>query len=104
MQAETPEGKAIAVKALSLRGLADWKQLDLFEREAKMLESLSHPGIPRYLEYFEEDTDRDKGFFLVQVGFISLVSWVLHGLSGCGQHSCCLCFCLQQAMGAGRSA
>ena len=57
----------VAVKALSLRGLADWKQLQLFEREAATLRGLSHPCIPAYLDYFEEDTQRDRGFFLVQV-------------------------------------
>jgi serine/threonine protein kinase len=57
----------VAVKALSLRGLADWKQLQLFEREAATLRGLSHPCIPAYLDYFEDDTERDRGFFLVQV-------------------------------------
>jgi serine/threonine protein kinase len=58
----------VAIKALSLRGRGfDWKQLQLFEREARALESLSHPGIPRYIDYFEVDTDEDRGFFLVQV-------------------------------------
>ncbi len=58
----------VAVKALSLRGQGfDWKQLQLFEREAKALESLGHPGIPRYIDYFEVDTADDRGFFLVQV-------------------------------------
>ena len=58
----------VAVKALNLRGQGfDWKQLQLFEREARALESLGHPGIPRYIDYFEVDTAEDKGFFLVQV-------------------------------------
>lgn len=57
----------MAIKALSLRGLKNWKQLQLFEREAATLKSLSHPNIPAYVDYFEEDTSRDKGFFLVQV-------------------------------------
>jgi len=57
----------VAVKALNLRGQGfDWKQLQLFEREAKALESLSHSGIPRYIDYFEVDTTEDRGFFLVQ--------------------------------------
>ncbi|KAK9809971.1 hypothetical protein WJX72_002794 [[Myrmecia] bisecta] len=65
-KAKEPDGKVVAVKALSLRSMSDWKQLDLFEREAKILESLTHPGIPAYLDYFEEDSERDKGFYLVQ--------------------------------------
>ena len=46
-QAVTSEGRQVAVKALSLRALRDWKQLDLFQREGKVLASLSHPGIPK---------------------------------------------------------
>lgn len=57
----------MAVKALSLRGMTDWKQLELFEREAQTLETLQHPGIPRYIDYLSEDTEKDRGFFLVQV-------------------------------------
>lgn len=34
-QATTPDGRAVAVKALSLRAMRDWKQLDLFQREAR---------------------------------------------------------------------
>ena len=66
-QAEGPAGDPVAIKALSLRGLRDWKQLQLFEREAATLRGLSHPGIPAYVDYFEEDSASDKGFFLVQV-------------------------------------
>lgn len=43
---------------------------DLFQREARTLAGLDHPSIPRYLDYFEEDTagpGGDKAFFLVQV-------------------------------------
>ena len=46
--------------------MSGWKQLDLFEREAKTLQGLSHPGIPAYVDYFETDLQQDKGFFLAQ--------------------------------------
>ncbi len=36
------------MKVLTLRGMKSWKQLDLFQREAKVLKGLRHPGIPRY--------------------------------------------------------
>ncbi len=68
MQAEAPDGRRVAVKALSLRGLRDWKQLQLFEREAATLRGLDHPCIPAYVDHFELDTADDRGFFLVQVG------------------------------------
>uniref|UniRef100_A0A061QWW9 non-specific serine/threonine protein kinase n=1 Tax=Tetraselmis sp. GSL018 TaxID=582737 RepID=A0A061QWW9_9CHLO len=60
------DGTEVAIKTLSLRGMNDWKQLQLFEREAATLRGLSHPGIPKYLEYFEEETENDIQFYLVQ--------------------------------------
>ncbi len=41
----------MALKLLSHRRVQDWKQLDLFEREARTLQHLHHPGIPRYFGY-----------------------------------------------------
>uniref|UniRef100_A0A7S0RK56 non-specific serine/threonine protein kinase n=1 Tax=Chlamydomonas leiostraca TaxID=1034604 RepID=A0A7S0RK56_9CHLO len=64
--AESSDGRTVAVKALSLRSLRDWKQLDLFQREAQILGALSHPGIPKYIDYFEEDSERDRAFYIVQ--------------------------------------
>jgi len=29
------------------------QELDLFEREARVLKSLNHPGIPAYIDYFQ---------------------------------------------------
>lgn len=63
---DTETGHLVAVKSLSLKNLRDWKQLDLFQREAQILENLSHPGIPQYIDSFEEDTASDRSFFLVQ--------------------------------------
>ncbi|CAD7697189.1 unnamed protein product [Ostreobium quekettii] len=65
-KAEGPDGTVVAVKTLSLRAMSDWKQLQLFEREANALKGLNHPGIPRYIDYFEEDTDTDRRFYIVQ--------------------------------------
>ncbi len=56
----------VAIKALSLRQLTDWKALELFEREAKILATLNHPAIPKYLNYFQTDTSSDRRFYLVQ--------------------------------------
>ncbi len=56
--------KAVAVKVLHLRDLGgDWKPFDLFERECTVLQSLDHPGIPRYLDRFASEQSGD--FFLV---------------------------------------
>lgn len=51
----------VALKALSLRQMTDWKSLDLFEREAKVLANLNHPGIPRYLDSFCVDVPSMAG-------------------------------------------
>jgi len=57
-------GKPVAVKVLHLRALGgDWKPFDLFERECRVLQSLDHPGIPRYLDQFASEQSGD--FFLV---------------------------------------
>jgi hypothetical protein len=59
-------GQGVAIKVLSLRGLRNWKQLDLFQREAQILKNLDQPGIPAYIDSFEDDTPTDRCFFLVQ--------------------------------------
>jgi serine/threonine protein kinase len=56
----------VVVKRLSLGSDFEWQHLKLFEREAKTLQSLSHPAIPRYLDYLELDLPNNKGFALVQ--------------------------------------
>ncbi|MDZ7956748.1 MAG: serine/threonine-protein kinase [Aulosira sp. DedQUE10] len=56
----------VVVKLLSFGGDFEWDDLKLFEREAETLKSLSHPFIPRYLDYFELNTPNIKGFALVQ--------------------------------------
>lgn len=59
-------GNLVAIKALSLRQTADWKVIELFEREAKVLSQLNHPAIPDYLDYFQIDTPEDRRFYIVQ--------------------------------------
>lgn len=56
----------VALKALSLQHLQDWKTLELFERESQTLEQLDHPAIPKYRDYFALDRERDRRFYLVQ--------------------------------------
>lgn len=56
----------VAIKIVSLRGLKNWKQLELFDREAQILQNLQHEAIPKYIDYFEIDTVDDKKFYLVQ--------------------------------------
>lgn len=56
----------VAIKVISFCQVKDWKVIDLFEREAKALANLQHPAIPRYIDYFYEDTPEDRHFYLVR--------------------------------------
>jgi serine/threonine protein kinase len=49
------QGKRVAIKRFSVRGAKSWKDVELAEREASVLASLSHPHLPKYLAHFEED-------------------------------------------------
>ncbi|MEL6401742.1 MAG: serine/threonine-protein kinase [Cyanobacteria bacterium J06626_4] len=59
-------GRQVALKELSLKGLNDWKKLELFEREARVLEDLDHPAIPDYVDYFQVDTADNRLFYIAQ--------------------------------------
>jgi tRNA A-37 threonylcarbamoyl transferase component Bud32 len=49
--------RAVAVKRFRIRGAKSWKEVELAEREARVLASLEHPSIPRYVDHFEEGGD-----------------------------------------------
>ena len=51
---------------MSLKQLDNWKQVELFQREAEVLKKLDHPQIPKYLDYFDIETTTDKFFYIVQ--------------------------------------
>jgi serine/threonine protein kinase len=48
-------GRAVAIKRFQVRGARSWKDVELAEREARVLSTLSHPNLPVYIEHFEED-------------------------------------------------
>ncbi|WP_287520745.1 serine/threonine-protein kinase, partial [Okeania sp. SIO2C2] len=54
------------MKAVSFQQAKDWKILELFEREAKVIANLYHPQIPKYLNYFYIDTEQDRCFYLIR--------------------------------------
>lgn len=62
--------RAVAVKALHFSRVQDWKVLELFEREAAILQQLDHPRIPSYIDYFSRESQTAAGsdtqFILVQ--------------------------------------
>ncbi len=57
---------SVVIKLLSLGNNFSWQHLKLFTREAETLKKLTHPAIPRYLDYLEIDGSDFKGFALVQ--------------------------------------
>ena len=77
IQAETE----VAIKVLKLQGMTDWKTLELFEREAKILAQLDHPAIPRYLDFFRTPDTEEEAFCLVQeiAPGKPLTAWVEQG-------------------------
>jgi serine/threonine protein kinase len=57
--------RAVAIKVLDRRGAADWKAYELFEREASVLHSLRHHGIPEVHDRFRDIWDGAPAAFLV---------------------------------------
>jgi WD40 repeat protein/Tfp pilus assembly protein PilF len=53
---DTRDNARVALKRLALAAQSDWKQLELFQREARVLSGLKHPAIPRLREHFVEGT------------------------------------------------
>ncbi|MEL6178374.1 MAG: serine/threonine-protein kinase, partial [Myxococcota bacterium] len=61
---DTETGHQVALKTLSMASLNDWKVLELFEREARVLKSIDHPGVPDYID--DVALNGDNAFVLVQ--------------------------------------
>lgn len=51
-------GARVAVKVLDLKHAADWKRVELFEREARVLQDIEHDGMPAFIDVIE---DEDSG-------------------------------------------
>jgi hypothetical protein len=51
---DTTSGKRVALKRFFVRGAASWKDVELAEREARVLQGIDHARLPRYLDHFEE--------------------------------------------------
>jgi hypothetical protein len=48
------EGRRVTVKRFKVKGASSWKEVELAEREAKVLAHLAHPNLPVYVDHFEE--------------------------------------------------
>lgn len=71
----------VVVKILKFGGDLEWDHLKLFEREAQILQTLSLPAIPKYLNGFDLDLPNCKGFVLVQT-YIKAISLEAHLKAG----------------------
>lgn len=60
------EDRDVAVKEMLVRKADSLKALELFEREAAVLERLDHPGIPKYIDDFVVEAGKNSAFYLVQ--------------------------------------
>jgi len=47
-------GGQVTVKRFRVRGASSWKEVELAEREAKVLANVHHPNLPVYVDHFEE--------------------------------------------------
>jgi len=45
----------VAIKRFDVRGARSWKDVELAERETRVLATLDHPLVPRYIGHFEEE-------------------------------------------------
>jgi serine/threonine protein kinase len=69
------------VKTFALQKVEEWKAIELFEREAKILKHLKHPNIPQYIDYFTSESSQTVHYFLVQayVPGKNLADWIADG-------------------------
>jgi hypothetical protein len=61
-------------------------------RAVLLHQSLSHPNIPQYIDYFEEDTATDRAFYIVQVSRAGCLC------TGCCPWGCILSNCTSKLM------
>ncbi len=68
------EGRLVAIKRFQVRGARSWKDVELAEREARVLSQLSHRLLPHAIEHFEEEgalylvMERIEGETLASIG------------------------------------
>jgi serine/threonine protein kinase len=60
------DGTFVAIKELDFEKAQDWKAMELFDREAKVLAGIDHPAIPTFLDAFDDDETAVVRKFIVQ--------------------------------------
>ena len=58
--------KECVLKTLSWKDTPDWKIIELFEREARVLSQMDHSQIPQFIEFFTEKIREETQIILVQ--------------------------------------
>lgn len=71
----------VVLKFLLFGSDFEWASLKLFEREAQILQTLDHPAIPKYRDYFEVNLKSGRGMVLAQsyIDAPSLQAWIQQG-------------------------
>jgi serine/threonine protein kinase len=59
-------GRPVVARLLHVGRVADWKSVELFEREAGVLKALHHRGVPAFVDSFRADVEGDPRFALVR--------------------------------------
>lgn len=65
LRALNASDQKVILKELAVHDLANWKGLELFERELKTLLRLQHPRLPRLLDHFQHSTEGQTTLYLV---------------------------------------
>lgn len=53
-KASTPSGEIVAIKVFDFRDVESWKEVDLLKREVETLKKLKVDGIPKFIEFIED--------------------------------------------------
>lgn len=64
--AQAPGGGQVALKELIFSLVPEARQLEAFEREARLLRQVSHPRIPRFVDSFQEGSGVHTRLYLAQ--------------------------------------
>ena len=71
----------VVLKVLTFSHDTTWEAVRLFQREAALLKTLSHPSIPQHIDAFEFETAASKGYVIVQ-SYIEALSLAEHLQAG----------------------
>ncbi len=59
-------GKSVVLEIIFMNESEEWKEIELFKRQANTLKTLSHSGIALYIDYFESEINNSHAFILVR--------------------------------------